>query len=177
MGRMTRKASLSVRKGTYVMTLRASTQVLIIFVLLGSSVSGPAIQAPAAQKPASLRCLIIGGGPDRRSNPVALENNIIYVHSLLPSGSPTRVLYAGADLSAPIVRVEKDPNSDDPVVSYQSSSLDRVDGPSTLDAFRTNLTGLTEGSDTPLLLYFTGHGSPDPNGNFEDNAYELWGEN
>jgi hypothetical protein len=150
---------------------------IAVLLFLFFAASYRAAKAPMTQKSASLRCLIIGGGPDRGANPVALENNIIYVHSLLPSDTPLRVLYAGADLSAPIVRIEKDLPSGDPEVSYRASSLTHVDGPSTLESFRSNLASLSQETNTPILLYFTGHGAPDPSGDFEDNAYELWGEN
>src|SRR5579872_5399192 len=157
------------------MILRASTPFSVVILLLLSLVgSNPTTPPPSTQRPALLRCLIIGGGPNRSSNPVALENNIIYVHSLLPSDTSARVLYAGANLTVPIVRIEKDQPSGDAEVSYRPSSLTHVDGPSTLDSFRTNLADLSDKPNARLLLYFTGHGEPDPSGNFQDNAYELW---
>src|SRR5579883_3440536 len=147
-----------------------------LFLALFANSQRPTIPA-GAQRPTRLRCLIVGGGPDRESNPVALENNIIYVQSLLSTGTPVKTLYTDADLAASLVRVEKTTALGDPEISYRPTSLTHVDGPSSLNAFQTNLQSLSGGSNVPLLLYFTGHGSPDPSGEYVDNAYELWDNN
>lgn len=151
--------------------LTTAVLLLFFFVPIARRTHPP----PSASASSRWRCLIVGGGPDRRDNPVALENNIAYVRSLLPAASDVRVLYTNADLAAPNVRVETRLPSGAPWVSYRASQLKRLDGPATLAAFDSTLGNLTNHSSAPILLYFTGHGSPDPNGTFTDNGYDLWG--
>ena len=54
---------------------------------------------PLSQSP-PLHCLIVGGGPDREDNEVAIESNVRYVRSLMPRNTKARVLYANGDRTA-----------------------------------------------------------------------------
>lgn len=156
------------------MTPRSYLPALLLLLIVSSNNRSPAPRpsAPAAH----WQCLIVGGGPDRRDNPVALENNIAYVHSLLPADGDVRVLYTNADLAAPDVRVETTLRSGAPWVTYRASQLKHVDGPATLTGFKSTLGDIANRPEDHLLLYFTGHGSPDPGGAFSDNAYDLWNQ-
>lgn len=149
---------------------------LAIFVVFGILIAPGGRTVSDSPSPPPLRCLIVGGGPDRRNNPVALENNIAYVGSLLPQGSELLVLYANADLNSPIVRVETTLASGAPWVTYRRSQLRHVDGAANLASFQATLGQIESQPEEPILLYFTGHGSPDISGNYADNAYDLWGD-
>ncbi len=118
-----------------------------------------------------LHVLIVGGGPDRKNNQVAIESNVRYVHHLLPAGSQTRVLFANGDPSSKNVLCEDDQNRP----YYRAPNLPQLDGPSEYGSFKTEISSLGRQSDgSPLLLYFTGHGSPDEESNYDNNVYDLW---
>lgn len=143
--------------------LRCAKSILLLAVAFVSS----SLAAAPAQP---LNCLIVGGGPDKRDNEVGIESNVRYVRSLLPAGSFARILYANGNPASRVVQYE-DGDGD---IRYRATTLTGIDGPSTFDAFEKNLDMFAE-SDRPLLLYFTGHGSPDRNGGFRENEYDLWG--
>jgi hypothetical protein len=119
---------------------------------------------------APLNCLIVGGGPDKEDNQVGIESNVHYVRTLLPSGSTIHVLYTNGQPWSRIVQYE----DEDGKTRYRPTTLTDVDGPSTRHEFSKYLNYLGHG-DKPLLLYFTGHGSPDRDYQFVNNAYDLWG--
>ena len=93
-------------------------------------------------------------------------------------GIPRRVLFADGSLKTPDVLYLGEGNR--PV--YRTPQLSALDGPTTLASFQNSLRTLTPESgknDTPLLLYFTGHGSPQARGRreppvFDNNQYDMW---
>jgi hypothetical protein len=129
--------------------------------------------APAAtSNPPALRALIVGGGPDKPHNQFAIESNVRYVKRILPSGIPTRILFADGDRQS--VNVQYLDNDGYP--HYRATQLTAIDGPSRLNSFREALKDLGARDDASLLLYFTGHGSPDDAGGYDDNAYDMWAD-
>ncbi|RYG23202.1 hypothetical protein EON82_14770, partial [bacterium] len=53
---------------------------------------------------ATPRVLIVGGGPNRQYNQVAIESNVRYFARVLPKEWPYRVLFAGGDATREVVR-------------------------------------------------------------------------
>lgn len=155
--------------------------------------------ATLASAPAPLRCVIFGGGPSPQYNQVAIESNVRYVHSLLPTRVDETILFADGQADTPIVQflatkteAQKAlrtlfgdgprPAKGAPFLQYRNSDVPRRDGPTTPDTVSGLFDKLAAEKDkNPLLLYFTGHGSPgqgvrtvdnDPRDN---NHYDLWG--
>ena len=117
-----------------------------------------------------LRALLVGGGPDKSHNQFAIESNVRYVRRLLPPRTPTRVLFANGDLhSVNVQYLDADGRP-----RYRASQLSAVDGPTRLAGFRATLQAFGAQGNAPLLLYFTGHGSPDEAGGYDNNAYDMW---
>ena len=128
---------------------------------------------PQANPPAvpALRTLIVGGGPEPDYNQVAIESNVRYVRRLLPADAPLRTLFADGDPSSRIVLYTDDKGHD----HFRATTLNHIDGPSRLTSFRHAFQSLTsQNTNTPLLLYFTGHGSPGDR-DYDNNDYDLWG--
>lgn len=155
----------------------------------------PAPLPPVATPP--IHALIVGGGPEPEYNQVAIESNVRYVQKLLPPNTHYTTLFADGDTHNATV------NYTDPapislgrrlydLLIHQDSFytadryrpphlLEGPDGPARLDAIRSAFNALGKqyaspvlGDDpSPLLLYFTGHGSPD-RPTFQDNRYDLW---
>ncbi len=121
---------------------------------------------------APLRVLIVGGGPDKSHNQIAIESNVRYVRRLLPPASSVRTLFA--DGNPHTVNVQYLDANANP--RYRASDLGDIDGPSRLTAFHSALKELSSQGQGPLLLYFTGHGSPDDTGDYTDNAYDMWSD-
>jgi hypothetical protein len=137
--------------------------------------SGPGISQQESSAP--LKVLIVGGGPDRKNNQVAIESNVRYVNKLLPFGSSSRVLFANGDPNSKNVLCEDDNNRP----YYRIPNLPRLDGPSNFSAFKFEMNGLSQQAastpSSPVLLYFTGHGGPDEPSGFQNNVYDMWAGN
>jgi len=138
--------------------------IALITVLAAASTS-------AWADPRPVNCLIVGGGPDKQNNQVGIESNVRYVRSILPPGSTSHVLYTNGNPASSIVQCE----DADLRLYFRPTTLTHIDGPASTHAFLTYL-GYMDKGDKPLLLYFTGHGSPDRLFTFTNNAYDLWGE-
>jgi hypothetical protein len=138
------------------------------------SLSGFASASGITKQKSSLRVLMVGGGPDQKHNQVAIESNIRYVYRLLPAGAPVRVLFTDGNLQSENVQCQ----GDDKKIFYRTPQLPRLDGPSKSGAVRTELDGVVSDlrarSSSRALLYFTGHGSPNPASQFNNNHYDLW---
>ncbi len=136
----------------------------VLLALCAALLSFPAhAQAP-------LRALIVGGGPDLSHNQVAIESNVRYVRRLLPPGTQTRTLFANGNPQSANVLYEDAQGHE----RYRPSQLASVDGPSRFAAFGKAFQSLTAEGNGPLLLYFTGHGSPGDD-SYDNNFYDLWG--
>jgi hypothetical protein len=130
-----------------------------------------------AQDPvsSSLRTLLVGGGPDRTHNQVAIESNVRYVGRLLPARSLVHVLFTDGDARSENVQYR----GDDMQFAYRTPDLPRLDGPAEAASVRAELGAIAADARTQpsltALLYFTGHGSPNYSSRYTDNAFDLWG--
>lgn len=133
-----------------------------------------AIQAAA---PPHLRALIVGGGPSRPLNQAAIESNIRYASELfITENIPFRTLFADGDPDSKTVQCQR-PNK---MLYYRKPDVPKIDGPSVLPKIQKELTILAENAsrapNTPIFIYFTGHGSSDESSNFNNNKFDLWGK-
>ena len=139
----------------------------------GASASAASAPRPAAPL-APLRALLIGGGPEKTSNQVAIESNVRYLGRLLPRSSQYRVLFTDGDLESPNVQYR----AENRVLAYRAPDLPRLDGAATLPIVRAELqtiAGEARANPAPdVLLYFTGHGSPDRRTAYANNWFSLW---
>ncbi len=139
--------------------------------------AGPGLVAPGRSRGSEMpiRTLIVGGGPDLEHNQAAIESNVRYVQRLLPASSPVRVLFADGNPDSKTVLCE-DANKRS---YYRSPQINRIDGPSDAEHVRAELATVSKEAaadpQRPVLLYFTGHGSPNQRSQFTNNRYDLWG--
>jgi len=132
----------------------------------------PAPSADAIHQPT--RALIIGGGPDRAHNQVAIESNVRYVGRLLPATTSYRVLFTDGNLQSDTVQFQGEGRS----LVYRAPDLPRLDAGTDLPAVRTALSATVAASRAShaadVVLYFTGHGAGDRPSNFANNWFALW---
>lgn len=147
----------------------------------------------AAPQP-SLRVLTFGGGPQPEMNQVAIESNVRYVSSLLPPSVQHTVLFTDGGKDKPLVQFEVPPakmtpgervvrglfgdgpgrGESSPWLQYRPTILKQIDGPLVATEVKTAFEKVSaESPKVPLLLYFTGHGSPQQP-DFENNYMDLW---
>jgi len=123
---------------------------------------------------APFRTLIVGGGPDQEHNQVAIESNVRYVQRLLPAGSKARVLFTDGDPQSKNVLCEDSDNK----TYFRTPEISQIDGPSDYVHVKSELARIAADAGTnsgaPVLLYFTGHGSPDRRSEYNNNHYDLW---
>lgn len=151
-------------------------------------------QAPAPAKP--LHVLIVGGGPNLEHNQVAIESNVRYVNGLLPPAVKRTTLFADGKAQSATVLYDVDTSANSPAQQLLSLLLaDQPGGEADPHYRRPNLGApldgaaqlpaidkafdilalLPPGAASPILLSFTGHGSPDK-GDHENNRFDLWAE-
>ena len=150
---------------------------------------------PGAQP---IRALIVGGGPDLENNQVAIESNVRYVSKLLSKDTQLTTLFADGDPNHETVLFDEsssktsageqllsmvlnDTGSEqDSGSHYRKPNLGcKLNGPSKKREIQKSFSELASDLQTspkPLLLYFTGHGSPN-NSSLDNNFYDLWGKN
>jgi len=128
------------------------------------------------------RTLIVGGGPDIEHNQAAIESNVRYVMRLLPTGASSRVLFTDGDPQSKNILCE----DEDKKTYYRTPQITKIDGPSDLAHVKSELSTMSAdvaaNPSRPVLLYFTGHGSPNPESQnpqdaasrFDNNEYDLW---
>ncbi|WP_437877732.1 hypothetical protein [Sorangium sp. So ce513] len=104
-------------------------------------------------------------------NQVAIEGHIRYFQSLLPAAVERRVLFADGRRSTRSVQF-----LDGQRMRYRAPRLPRIDGATTRAGFNAmwRRFAVARPGD-PLLLYFAGHGSPDPQRDLDNNVFDLWG--
>ena len=123
---------------------------------------------------APFRTLIVGGGPDQEHNQVAIESNVRYMSRIIPPGSPTRVLFTDGNPDSKNIQCQ----GEDAKVFYKKTDISKIDGPSEISAIRKELgdiaTDVASTPEAPVLLYFTGHGSPNQRSKYNNNAFDLW---
>lgn len=122
-----------------------------------------------------LRALVVGGGPTRMANQVAIESNVRYFGRLLPEAAHYRVLFADGDPKSANVQYR----ADNRTLAYRAPHLPRQDGGADLDSVRAGLATIAEEARAyptdEVFLYFTGHGSPDRLTFHANNWFALWG--
>lgn len=132
-----------------------------------------ALHLRAGDTHGSFAALIVGGGPDRHNNQAGIESNVRYVGRLLPAECPRRVLFADGDRSSKSVYCEGSSHT-----YYREPQIERIDGPATNAAVKNEITtlgkSLADQPGTPAMLYFTGHGGGDEDGNYKNNYYCTW---
>lgn len=133
---------------------------------------GPKTPEVAPVPPKGLHALIVGGGPDLEHNQVAIESNVRYVDRLLPDDAQRRILFTDGNPKSKNVLFEGKDSSE----QYRAPQLPRLDGPAQLDNVKTEIASLAKRtpSGAPVLLYFTGHGSPNQASGFHNNTFDLW---
>lgn len=143
--------------------------------------------------------LIVGGGPEREHNQVAIESNVRYVGKLIPPNYPRTTLFADGDTQHDTVLFEEEDRAESPgahilrlvlkgyednsatVLHYRKPDLQTpLDGASRradLDRAFDQLghEGTNAGTPPNYLLYFTGHGSSNRN-DLDNNRYDLWND-
>ncbi len=144
--------------------------------LLIATFFGIVAWAPTAlRQPTTLRTLVIGGGPDLEHNQVAIESNVRYLAKLLPTNTPMRVLFTDGNPRSENVQCL----GEDQKVYYRAPQLPRLDGPAKSAQVKSEMdkiaADLHSRPGSPVLLYFTGHGSPDRRSQFNNNRFDLWG--
>ncbi len=147
-------------------------------------------QTPTDDRP-PLVALTVGGGPSPRMNQVAIESNVRYVHGLLPPGTRETILFADGKtdtetvvyldppvMPAPAERAFRFLSGEPLTVQAERRRAPRlplVSGPARKKAVEDALAGaLRSPASAPILLYFTGHGSPPRSGDFDNNRFDLW---
>lgn len=106
------------------------------------------------------RTLIVGGGPNAANNQIAIESNVQYCARNLPKGSTVRILFADGEKESPTVRFTPEGEVPGKRDLYKRPQLPRIDGAASLVNVKNEINALaTKGGNTPVLLYFTGHGN------------------
>jgi hypothetical protein len=135
----------------------------------------PAVLARPAELGRPLRALVVGGGPTRMANQVAIESNVRYVGRILPQASQYRVLFADGDPQSANVQYR----ADNRTLAYRAPHLPRQDGSADLASVLAGLATIADEAraqpQAEVFLYFTGHGSPDRRTLYADNWFSLWG--
>ncbi|WP_437946191.1 hypothetical protein WME98_35965 [Sorangium sp. So ce296] len=122
-------------------------------------------------EPAAWRALVVGGGPRPPMNQVAIEGHVRYFQSLLPATVERRVLFADGSRGTRSVQF-----LDGLRMRYRAPRLPRIDGATTRRGFDAIWRKFVRARPAdPLLLYFAGHGSPDPRRDLDNNVFDLWG--
>jgi len=118
--------------------------------------------------------LIVGGGPSKAQNQVAIESNVRYVGRILPASTNYQVLFSDGDLQSETVQFR----ADDRTLSYRAPNLPRLDGRADMESVRSALaktaTAAQSAKTNDVILYFTGHGSGDRPSNYANNWFALW---
>jgi hypothetical protein len=141
------------------------------------------------------RALVVGGGPTPDSNQIAIENNVRYFLHLLPAGWARSVFFADGNLQKETVLFESTEKPMKPAertlalilqgrqaahattLKFRKPSLKEVNGPAKkpeITAAFDRLSNQKADLDHPVILYFTGHGSPAKNRDLDNNVFDLW---
>jgi len=137
----------------------------------------------------------VGGGPDPEYNQAAIEGNVRYVSRILPRSTSRTTLFADGNprratvlaYETAFVAAQGDHPQGDYLLQmvlaedagtqrYRMPRLETLlDGPATRPGIEKAFAQLSRApGKSPLLLYFTGHGSENTD-NQANNFYNLWG--
>lgn len=150
--------------------------------------------APASPRAERPFALLVGGGPTPEHNQIAIESNVRYLLKLLPTDAERTVLFADGDAQKETVLFEATEKPLKPAeqllalllsereeahpsnLKFRKPTLAQIDGPSKKEAVTAAFDKLVNAPSpkAPILLYFTGHGSPGKTRDFENNDYDLW---
>lgn len=122
------------------------------------------------------KVLIIGGGPDKEYNQVAIESNVRYFARMLPKEWPYRVLFADGTTTSETVRYTPDGETDLRKDKYRAPNLPQLDGPSKPDSVVSEISTIAASKPASVLLYFTGHGSIARDIRPATSQFDLWGD-
>jgi hypothetical protein len=157
-----------------------------------------ATQANAPVAASALRVLIIGGGPTKAANQVAIESNVRYIGRLLPPGTACTTLFADGDENSASVLYAEDPrllpvgerllrlllqDRDAPDTNPTHYKKPNLETPLNGSIRRSSIQrAFTQIAQEPLreppqtlFVYFTGHGSTNRKDS-ENNVFDLWGD-
>ena len=183
---------------------RRALSPLLGLLCAGSLLLAGSVRASDAGLPGPLRVLIVGGGPSLSYNQVAIESNVRYVHKLLPRGTVQTTVFADGDANhASVLYDEESPKQapgeflltlflqgtdgeSEAASHYRKPNIGKIDGPSKRWEFARQIAHIAQEQNRasrPVLLYFTGHGSPGKIGigtpvkvDFANNVYDMWGK-
>jgi hypothetical protein len=162
------------------------------FVLLSALL---ALSVASSMRADEGRALVVGGGPSPENNQIAIENNVKYFLRLLPGDWTRSVFFADGDPEKETVLFESTQKEMKPAermlalvlhgrraanttsLKFRKPSLAHVDGPAKKPEILTAFDRLSSQKaepNHPLLLYFTGHGSPAKNRDLDNNVFDLW---
>jgi hypothetical protein len=168
----------------------------VTFGALAAALLPAPVPARAPAVSTTLSELTVGGGPSPKFNQVAIESNVRYVDGLLPPLATRRVLFAdgrpdsknvlyqepgagGTELSPAetAFRALIEPKRDDGEEKFRAPRLPALNGPAVKRSIDAELDRLSAAPGSgPILLYFTGHGSRNEQGNLDNNTFGLWNE-
>ena len=168
----------------------------ITFICLFALVIGSVTPSHADAVDSPGYTLIVGGGPDIDNNQAAIESNVRYVAQHLTGDTRLITLFAdGKPQHATVSYVDDslrgstadqlfayllDEDQDTEALRYRRPNLGvpmegAARGASLWHAFHYLKGYYAARPSLPLLLYFTGHGSPDST-NHNNNEFDLWND-
>jgi len=154
-------------------------------------------QSQTASPKASLRTLIISGGPSADYNQYAIESNARYVEKLTTGGNQ-RVLFANGNRNSRTISTYKEPvierelavllwildeDSPYPSIEMKAPTLKRLDGSTAPKTIIREVESLAKNAKAGerALLYFTGHGGEGEkkglfgSKDYDNTNYNGWG--
>lgn len=144
------------------------TPMLLLALGIGQTATTPAQPAPSG------RCLIIGGGPNPKNNQIAIESNVRYFSKVLPTSTSLRVLFTDGNLESENILCQ----GADKKQYYKKTSLTKIDGSTEFATVKSEISAMAasakEQPKVPAMIYLTGHGSGDKQGNYLNNWMDLW---
>jgi hypothetical protein len=128
---------------------------------------------PASTNP-SLKAIIAGGGYDVEHNQVAIESNVRYVKKLLSPLTSPRILFTNGRVDTRNVMCVNDNGQ----LYYRAPSFGGIDDPGRTLAlqyeFETLAKSASSCANPEAFLYFTGHGSPNVESDYNNNYFDMW---
>jgi hypothetical protein len=147
---------------------------LLVATVLTTAITAQGVPPPSPVSALAARALIVGGGPTKMQNQVAIESNVRYVGRLLPASTVYQVLFSDGDLQSETVQYRGEGRS----LLYRQPNLPRLDGSADMDSVKAAMSDTIESAKADrkadVVLYFTGHGTGDRRSNYTNNWFALW---